>query len=151
MKDSGYFATLYYSKMNTTHNGKPKWCSTTPFKTCLEFTPGTNTTTTTNTTTESDQWIIFWNNDIDHGNETVFIAEAEDAKCPNEIAPNNWKFALCFERVIQSIKCDPTTTISPTISPTISTTSPTSSPTTSTTSPTTSTTSPTNSPTNSPT
>ena len=30
--------------MNTTHNGKPKWCSTTPFKTCLEFTPGTTTT-----------------------------------------------------------------------------------------------------------
>merc|ERR550532_2562632 len=63
MKDSGYFASLYYSKMNTTHNGKPKWCSTTPFKTCLEFTPGTNTTTTTNNSTESDQWIIFWNND----------------------------------------------------------------------------------------
>ena len=79
--------------------------------------------TDTTTTPESDQWAIFWNDDIHHGNETVFTAEAGEAKCPNEIEPNKWKFSLYWGRFIESIECDPDTIISPTtIIPTTSTT-----------------------------
>ena len=40
VKDTGYFGSLQFTKMEEKHYGKPKWCSTKPYETCLEFTPG---------------------------------------------------------------------------------------------------------------
>ena len=69
----------------------------------------------------ADQWAIYWNDDIHTHDKTVFTAEAGDAKCPNEIEPNKWKFSLYWGRFIESIECDPATINNTTTSTTIST------------------------------